>query len=71
MDMSPAYVKGASQYFPQARIVFDKFHVMVLAGKALEEVRREFQREGADLKGAMWSFARQHLESQSGASSAT
>jgi transposase len=31
MDMSPAYVKGATQYFPQAKIVFDKFHLMVLA----------------------------------------
>ncbi len=27
MDMSPAYVKGATEYFPRARIVFDKFHV--------------------------------------------
>ena len=37
MDMSPAYVKGATQYFPQARIVFDKFHLMVLSGQALDE----------------------------------
>ena len=50
MDMSPAYVKGATEYFPHARIVFDKFHLMVLAGQALDEVRRELQREGADLK---------------------
>ena len=33
MDMSTSYMKGASQYFPQARIVFDKFHVMVLAAR--------------------------------------
>src|SRR3984957_1988936 len=56
MDMSTSYMKGASQYFPQARIVFDKFHVMVLAGKALEEVRLQLQREGAQLKGAMWTL---------------
>ena len=56
MDMSPAYVKGATQCFPHARIVFDKFHVMVLAGRALDKVRGELQREGADLKGAMWSL---------------
>jgi transposase len=56
MDMSPAYVKGATEHFPQARIVFDKFHVMVLAGQALDDVRRELQREGVDLKGAMWSL---------------
>ena len=56
MDMSTSYIKGASQYFPQASIVFDKFHVMVLAGKALEEVRLQSQREGAQLKRAMWSL---------------
>jgi transposase len=56
MDMSPAYVKGATQYFPQAKIVFDKFHLMMLAGQALDEVRRELQRQGAELKGALWSL---------------
>src|SRR5258707_10088362 len=56
MDMSPAYVKGATDHFPQARVVFDKFHLMVLAGQALDEVRRELQREGANLKGALWSL---------------
>ncbi|MGD0182997.1 MAG: ISL3 family transposase [Terriglobales bacterium] len=56
MDMSSAYIKGATQYFPHASIVFDKFHVMVLAGQALDEVRRELQREGADLKGSMWTL---------------
>ena len=56
MDMSPAYVKGATDHFPQARIVFDKFHLMVLAGEALDEVRRELAREGANLKGALWSL---------------
>src|SRR6516162_1199698 len=57
MDMCPAYVKGATEHFPQARIVFDKFHLMVLAGQALDEVRRELQREGTpELKGALWSL---------------
>jgi transposase len=54
MDMSTSYIKGASQYFPPASIVFDKFHVMVLAGKARKEVCLQLQREGAELKGAMW-----------------
>jgi transposase len=56
MDMSPAYFKGAVEHFPQARIVFDKFHVMMLAGQALDAVRRALQREGAELKGALWSL---------------
>jgi transposase len=34
--------------FSQAGIVFDKFHLMVLAGQSLDEVRRELAREGAN-----------------------
>ena len=71
MDMSPAYMKGATQHFPRARIVFDKFHVMVLAGEALDEVRRELHREGADLKGAMWSLRGNTWNLSRGSSRAT
>jgi transposase len=56
MDMSPAYLKGAADHFPQAQIIFDKFHVMLLAGQALESVRRKLQHEGAELKGSLWSL---------------
>jgi hypothetical protein len=58
LDMSPAYVKGATAPFPQATLVFDKFHLLMLAGQALEEVRRGLQGQGAALKGALWSFPR-------------
>jgi len=44
--MSPAYLKGATEQFPHARIVFDKFRLMVLAGQALDEVRRELPQFG-------------------------
>jgi transposase len=71
MDMSPAYVKGATEHFPQARIVFDKFHLMVLAGQALDEVRRELGRDGgSDLRRAL-ELTRQRLEPERGASRAT
>jgi transposase len=56
LDMSPAYVKGATAHFPQATIIFDKFHLMMLAGQALDEVRRCLQGQGAELKGALWSL---------------
>jgi transposase len=56
IDMSPAYIKGAGQYFPRAAIVFDKFHVLMLAGQALDAVRRQLQRQGAELKGSLWSL---------------
>jgi len=56
MDMSPAYRQGARQYLPRARIVFDRFHLMQMAGKALDEVRKELRHEGADLAGGLWAL---------------
>src|SRR6266853_238552 len=56
MDMSPAYIKGAAQHFPQAKVVFDRFHSMQLAGQAVDRVRKDLQREGAELKGQRWAL---------------
>jgi transposase len=56
MDMSPAYRKGVRDYLPKARIVFDRFHLMIMAGKALDEVRKQLRHEGADLKGELWTI---------------
>lgn len=56
MDMSPAYQKGAREYFPKAQIVFDHFHIMQMAGEALDKVRKELIKEGTDLKGALWAI---------------
>lgn len=56
MDMSVAYRKGASDFFPRARVVFDHFHLMQMAGKALDDVRKQLFREGADLKDSLWSI---------------
>ena len=50
MDMSPAFIKGAEEHFPEAAITFDKFHVMKLMNKALDEVRRQEQKENSTLK---------------------
>lgn len=56
LDMSAAYRKGVSEHLPEARMVFDRFHVMQLAGNAVDEVRKQLQREGADVKGALWAL---------------
>lgn len=45
MDLSAAFIKAAKESAPQARIVFDRFHVQRLASDALDEVRREQLRE--------------------------
>lgn len=56
MDMSPAYQKGARESFPKAQIVFDHFHLMQMAGEALDKVRKQLVREGADFKGCLWAI---------------
>lgn len=40
LDMSPAFISGVKEHFPNASLVFDKFHVMKLMGEAVDEVRR-------------------------------
>ena len=56
MDMLHCYKRGVRENFPNAQIVFDRYHVMVMAGEAVDEVRRSLQRQGADLKGGMWAL---------------
>ena len=56
MDMSPAYIAGAAAYFPGARVVFDAFHIMKMAGQALDKVRKDVARKGGDLRGGLWAL---------------
>ena len=56
MDMLHCYAKGVREHFPKAQIVYDRFHLMVMAGEAVDEVRRSLQRQGAQLKGALWTL---------------
>ena len=41
MDMSPAFISGASEYFPTAKIVFDKFHVICMMNDTIDDIRRK------------------------------
>lgn len=45
IDMSGAYIKAVSEATPQAKIIFDRFHVQRLAHDAVDEVRREEVRQ--------------------------
>ena len=56
MDMLHCYAKGVREQFPKAQIVYDRYHLMVMAGEAVDEVRRSLQRQGAQLKGALWTL---------------
>jgi transposase len=40
MDMSAAYLKGATAYLPNAMVSYDRFHIVKLAGEAMDEVRK-------------------------------
>jgi transposase len=41
MDMWPAYINRFRHYCPQAKIVFDFFHVVQSFGRVIDEVRRD------------------------------
>jgi len=56
MDMSPAFIKGCGEAFPNARITFDKFHVVWHASTAVDKMRRIEQRTDGSLKGLRWSL---------------
>jgi transposase len=43
MDMSPAYIDAARRNLPQAKIVFDRFHVIKLFNDKLSDLRRQVQ----------------------------
>ena len=45
MDMTGGYAASVRQHAPQATIVIDNYHVVQLATKALDEVRREYWNE--------------------------
>lgn len=50
MDMSPAFIKGATEHFPNASITFDKFHIIKSANEAVDEVRRKESKRTDELK---------------------
>jgi len=56
IDMSPAFIKGCGEAFPNAGITFDKFHVIWHANFALDKMRRIEQRADRSLKGMRWSL---------------
>jgi transposase len=58
MDLSAAFIAGAAESFPGAKITFDRFHVVKLLNEAMDEVRRLEQREHGQLKAHKYTFLR-------------
>ena len=49
-DMSASFLPAVKKYFPLAEQVIDKFHVKQVLTKAMDEVRKNEQREANDKK---------------------
>lgn len=58
LDMSPAYVSGIAESFPNANLTFDKFHVIKLLNEAVDEVRRDEQKNLPDIKKSRFLWLR-------------
>lgn len=60
MDMWPAYIDAVSSNLPQAKIVYDHFHIAKMFNDKLSDLRRDLHREVKDvmqkevLKGTRW-----------------
>jgi transposase len=67
IDMSPAFIAGVTAHLPNARITFDKFHIVAQASAAVDKMRRLEQRTDPSLKGLRWALLRDrdHLSDDS------
>jgi len=45
MDMWPVYINAVKQHLPNAKIVFDRFHIANHLGDAVSDVRKDEHRE--------------------------
>lgn len=58
MDMSKSYIAGVCEAMPQADIVFDRFHIAKQLNEAIDEIRRQEQRQYNELKGSRYLWLR-------------
>ncbi len=49
-DMSPSFIKGIKNEFPDSKIIFDKLHLMKMMNRAVDEVRKREQLTVKELK---------------------
>ena len=58
--MWPAYIKSVLDNAPETDIIFDRFHIVKMLNKAIDELRRDIYRDETDLnkrtlmKGTRW-----------------
>ena len=66
IDMSPAFIAGITNNFPNAKITFDKFHITKLINEAMDTLRKYERKVIAELKGHKFLFLRKdkHLSKE-------
>jgi transposase len=47
--MSPDFIKGVEEQFPDTELTFDKFHIMKVVNNAVDKVRKEEQKDRPEL----------------------
>jgi transposase len=64
MDLSPAFIAGCKETFPNARMVFDDFHVIKLMNDAINKICIEEARDNEPLKRTkfLWLTNPENLE---------
>ncbi|SFV59751.1 Mobile element protein [hydrothermal vent metagenome] len=59
-DMSPAFIKGVTEYLPNAQITFDKFHILKIINEAVDKVRKEEVGTNKLLKGTKYIWLKNY-----------
>lgn len=55
-DMSPAFIKGVKENLQNAEITFDKFHILKIINKAVDQVRKAEAKDNDLLKSTKYIF---------------
>jgi len=53
-DMSPAFLKGIAQHFPKAAVTLDKYHLVAMVSKAVDETRKAETNKCKEHKRTRW-----------------
>ena len=58
MDMSPAFISGYFEHFSHASLVFDRFHIVKMLNKAMDDTRKAESKDKRLLKGHRFTLLR-------------
>ena len=56
IDMSPSFISGIVDNFPNAKLTFDKFHITKIINEAMDSLRKLERKEIEELKGYKYLF---------------